>query len=131
MESLPRGCELARPARCGAATLWRLFGLVPRDRRRSGFSAACDARRPGDNDLPPVASSRAPPLRSEARDDASVITPWFTGEVKIRGDRTGPVPFTSRCNNTDSRPFDVSRRKNDMFKAEWQLRTVLMVALVA
>src|SRR4051812_14318014 len=86
MESLPRRCELPRPARGEAATLWRLFGLVPRDRRRSGFSSACDKPRPRDNDLPPAASSQASPLRSEPRDDTSVITPLVTGEVKIRGD---------------------------------------------
>src|SRR5438046_1418038 len=87
--SLPRECELPRPARGGAATLWRLFGLVPRGRRRSGFSAAsatCEhERRPGVNDLPPAASSRAASLRSAARDDAPVIEPPFTGEVNIRG----------------------------------------------
>jgi len=84
--SLPRECELARHSlRCEAATLWRLFGLDPRGRRRSGFMTAFDLRRPGVNDLPPAASSQASSLRSEARDDASMIEPRFTAEVNIRG----------------------------------------------
>jgi len=36
--SLPRECELADES--FVASLWRLFGLVPRGRRRSRFLAA-------------------------------------------------------------------------------------------
>src|SRR5688500_4662239 len=55
--SLPRECELARPP-AGVAPLWRLFGLVPRDWRRSGLFTAYAERRPGVSDLPPAALSQ-------------------------------------------------------------------------
>jgi len=82
--SLPRECELADEVI--VAPLWRLFGLVPRGRRRSRFSAASEV-------VPGVSRSvvgrdiEGFSLRFEAFAVASVIEPEVDTILNIRGVR--------------------------------------------
>jgi hypothetical protein len=70
--SLPRECELADEV--FVASLWRLFGLVPRGRRRSRFSAASEVV-PGVSRSDVGRDIEGFSLRFEAFDVASVIEP--------------------------------------------------------
>jgi hypothetical protein len=86
--SLSCRCELDREDR-----LWRLFGLVPRDRRRSRFVTVL-----GDLDtidLSPAAVGKPASLRSAAFPTAVPITPSVFEESNIQG----------REEHEENRPF--------------------------
>lgn len=87
--SLPRECELSGRA----GTLWRLFGLVPRSRRRSCFSPALIG--PGGRRSVVGCRFAACSLRFARRKPASVIEPAGDEASNIRGDITLQLPPTS------------------------------------
>src|SRR2546423_292580 len=83
--SLPRKCELAALA---GAPLMRLFGLVPRGRRRPGCVTASELPRGARSTAGRVASCVS--LRFDARRDAPTIEPDCIVFVNIRGGRFRP-----------------------------------------
>jgi len=79
--SLPRECELADES--FVASLWRLFGLVPRGRRGSRFLAAAEVPRRHRSVVGRDIEGFS--LRFEAFDVASVIEPAVVTFLNIRG----------------------------------------------
>src|SRR5688500_4138456 len=84
-KSLPCGCELAPGLRPGR--LRRLFGLVRRDRRRSGFSPVCEDL--GGIDLSPAAAGAETSLRSASAPADDSMWPEVRPEFNIQGGRYG------------------------------------------
>jgi hypothetical protein len=89
--TLPCACELTSAAVAAAdaairrrTPLKRLFGLVPRRRRRSGFVTACDCL--GEIDLASPAGGREAPLRCASCPPATTIEDDFIVFVNIQDD---------------------------------------------
>src|SRR5712691_10430520 len=105
--SLPRKCELAALA---GAPLMRLFGLVPRGRRRPGCVTASELPRGARSTAGRVASFVS--LRFDARRDAPTIEPDCIVFVNIRGGRFRPSgPERPR------EPVYLGTRRNDRLRS--------------
>src|SRR4029079_4615128 len=91
-KSLPCGCELAPGSRPGR--LRRLFGLVRRDRRRSGFSPASEDL--GGIDLSPAAAGVEASLRSAPTPADVSMWPEVRPEFNIQGGSAPPSLQTAR-----------------------------------
>ena len=78
--SLSCRCEL--DATCRRNRLWRLFGLVPKDRRQSRSATAFED--PDAIDLPPATVGKPAPLRSAGFPTAMSITPSVPDKSNIQ-----------------------------------------------